>query len=99
MWPFISRHDEIKGDSFACGSCRGLALKVARKNAASVLGYLHDREMMNSVYLPKWLPVRLPSENVTAYAFIAVTNNTPAGWTTKTPSSLSCRAAASAGIA
>ena len=53
------------------GSCRGLALKVARKNAASVLGYLHDREMMNSVYLPKWLPVRLPSENVTAYAFIA----------------------------
>jgi cation transport protein ChaC len=44
---------------------------VARKNAANVLGYLHDREMMNSVYLPKWLPVRLPSENVTAYAFIA----------------------------
>ena len=27
--------------------------------------------MLNRVYLPKWLPIQLPSGNVTAYAFVA----------------------------
>lgn len=53
------------------GSCRGLALKVARNNTENVLTYLHEREMLNRVYLPKWLPVQLPSGTVPAYAFIA----------------------------
>jgi cation transport protein ChaC len=53
------------------GSCRGRALKVARKDAGRVLDYLHQREMLNRVYLPKWLPVTVPSGNVTAYAFVA----------------------------
>ncbi len=53
------------------GSCRGVALKVARENAEDVLGYLYEREMLNRVYLPKWLPVQLPDRKVPAYAFIA----------------------------
>ena len=53
------------------GSCRGVALKVAAENTEDVLHYLHEREMLNRVYLPKWLPVTLASGKVTAYAFIA----------------------------
>ena len=53
------------------GSCRGRAMKVARDNAESVIHYLHEREMIHRVYRPKWLPVRMPSGKVTAYAFVA----------------------------
>ncbi|MEE9318596.1 MAG: gamma-glutamylcyclotransferase [Rhodospirillales bacterium] len=53
------------------GSCRGRAMKVAREHADEVIGYLHEREMINRVYKPKWLPVTLPSGKVSAYAFVA----------------------------
>ncbi len=52
------------------GSCRGRALKVAEKNAKEVIAYLNEREMVNRVYRPKWLPVTLPKGKVTAYAFV-----------------------------
>lgn len=57
------------------GSCRGLAMKVARKDVDEVIGYLHDREMINRVYKPKWLPVALPAGKVSAYAFVADRSN------------------------
>ena len=53
------------------GSCRGRAMKVVREHADEVIGYLHEREMINRIYKPKWVPVTLPSGKVSAYAFIA----------------------------
>ncbi len=59
------------------GSCRGRAMKVADKDADEVIAYLHEREMTNRVYVPKWLPIALPAgagggeKKVRAYAFLA----------------------------
>ncbi len=53
------------------GSCRGRAMKVDREHADEVIAYLHEREMINRVYKPKWLPVALPTGKVRAYAFVA----------------------------
>jgi len=53
------------------GSCRGLAMKVAAKDADDVIEYLHEREMIHRVYLPKWLPVTVPEGKVKAYTFVA----------------------------
>jgi len=53
------------------GSCRGRAMKVAAKDADGVIGYLHEREMIHRVYLPKWLPVTVPAGKVKAYTFVA----------------------------
>lgn len=53
------------------GSCRGRAMKVADKDADEVIAYLHEREMVNRVYVPKWLPVALPTGRVRAYVFVA----------------------------
>jgi cation transport protein ChaC len=52
------------------GSCKGRAMRVDRDKAEHVLDYLHDREMTHKVYLPKWLPVRIPSGLVQAYCFV-----------------------------
>ncbi len=46
-------------------------MKVADKDADEVIAYLHEREMTNRVYVPKWLPVALPTGGVRAYAFVA----------------------------
>jgi cation transport protein ChaC len=51
------------------GSCRGRAMRVERGQATSVLEYLHEREMKHRVYLPKWLPVKIPTGTVQAYCF------------------------------
>jgi len=53
------------------GSCRGRAMRVAETKADEVIEYLHEREMINRVYKPKWLPVAIPAGRVTAYAFVA----------------------------
>ncbi len=53
------------------GSCRGRAMKVAAKDADDVIEYLHEREMIHRVYMPKWLAVTVPDGKVTAYAFVA----------------------------
>lgn len=45
------------------GMCRGRMFRVAPEQAAAVADYLHDREMINSCYLPKWLKVRLPNDD------------------------------------
>jgi len=59
------------------GSCWGRAMKVAAKDADGVIEYLHEREMLHRVYLPKWLAVTVPvgvgggEKKVTAYTFVA----------------------------
>lgn len=52
------------------GSCRGRAMRVERRQAESVLEYLHEREMKHRIYSPKWLPVRIPAGTVHAYCFV-----------------------------
>jgi len=41
------------------GACRGLALRVPRREAADVLAYLDEREMFDHVYFRRHLPVQL----------------------------------------
>lgn len=54
------------------GSCRGRAYRVAAENASEVIAYLDDREMLNKVYEPKYLNVRLDDgRTVSAYGFVA----------------------------
>jgi len=57
------------------GSCRGMAFRVLAKNAAEVMNYLYDREMVTGVYRPRWLNVELgpvsASKVVQSYVFIA----------------------------
>jgi len=55
------------------GSCKGRALRVAAKDAAGVLDYLNEREMISGVYAPSLHPVHLgDGKVVTALCFAAV---------------------------
>lgn len=53
------------------GSCRGMALKVARDDAVDVLAYLWDREMVTGVYRPSLLRVRAGSDSLPCHVFVA----------------------------
>jgi cation transport protein ChaC len=56
------------------GSCRGLAFRVAGENWENVRNYLHAREMIYNVYVPKWVNARLGPNLVeidTVYTFVA----------------------------
>lgn len=53
------------------GSCRGMALKVARTDAVDVLGYLWDREMVTGVYRPCLLKARAGDESLSCHTFVA----------------------------
>jgi cation transport protein ChaC len=57
------------------GSCIGRALLVAAGHGRRVADYLHDREMITGVYMPRWLNVRLgergQGETVRAAAYVA----------------------------
>ena len=54
------------------GSCRGMAFRVAPDHVPETLDYLWEREMINRVYRPKLLPVRLRDggDPVTACTFV-----------------------------
>ena len=52
------------------GSCRGIAYRVARKQARTVLDYLEDRELRRDTYLAKRHPVRLDNRVVEAICFV-----------------------------
>jgi len=41
------------------GACRGRAYKVCRTQGKDVSDYLHEREMLNGVYEPRWLTATL----------------------------------------
>tara|TARA_B110000196_G_scaffold41325_1_gene31665 strand:+ start:539 stop:1162 length:624 start_codon:yes stop_codon:yes gene_type:complete len=51
------------------GSCTGVVYKVSSKNAKSVVNYLIQREMVTSVYLPRWVSVRLNNRVVRALTY------------------------------
>ena len=53
------------------GSCRGIAFRVAATQAVSVIDYLWRREMVNGVYEPRLLSIRVGSARVGCYAFVA----------------------------
>jgi len=73
MWSRINRGTpDNPGLVFALlsgGSCRGMVLRVDRRQGEDVLHRLWDREMMTGVYDPKWLPCNTPRGPVEALAF------------------------------
>jgi cation transport protein ChaC len=62
------------------GSCRGMAFRVQAGQAKEVLDTLWQREMLNKVYTPKFVPVSLAgaeqgTQRVQALAFVADTTH------------------------
>lgn len=54
------------------GQCIGRMYRIAPEDAEAAADYLHRREMITGVYIPKLLKVRLPSgEDVTALSYVA----------------------------
>ncbi|MCB1428360.1 MAG: gamma-glutamylcyclotransferase [Nitratireductor sp.] len=54
------------------GSCTGIAFRVAEENRTEVIAYLRERELVTSVYLESWRPVRLETgEKVRALTYVA----------------------------
>jgi len=73
MWSRINRGaPECPGLVFALltgGSCKGMAYRVPRAQAAQALDLLWQREMPTGVYDPKWLNCQTPQGAVQALAF------------------------------
>jgi cation transport protein ChaC len=63
------------------GLCKGMAFRVLKKNAESVIHNLDKREMVTGVYSPTWANIDLYSDELTrpikttAYIFVADTNH------------------------
>jgi cation transport protein ChaC len=58
------------------GSCRGIAFRAPASHAKEVVDTLWKREMLNNVYMPKFVPVSLAgTQRVHALAFIADTKH------------------------
>lgn len=58
----------------AGGACRGLAFRVEATSWPEVRAYLHEREMIYDVYVPKWVNARIGptlGEIGKVYTFIA----------------------------
>ncbi len=53
------------------GACRGLAFRVAAANAADVMTYLDERELIGYAYLAKSVPVEAGEARVSAYTYVA----------------------------
>jgi len=53
------------------GSCRGLAFRVARDDWPQVRDYLHAREMIYGVYVPRWVNARVKATRTQVYTFVA----------------------------
>jgi cation transport protein ChaC len=53
------------------GACRGRAFRVAKKDAAAVCAYLHEREMITGVYDPRLVPVEIGGRRILAAAYLA----------------------------
>ncbi len=57
------------------GSCQGKAIRVAGNNWDVVRSYLHEREMIYNVYIPKWMKARVKGRMTPVYGFIANPNH------------------------
>lgn len=53
------------------GSCYGMAYRVPAARIAPVLGRLWRREMLNRVYIPRMIAVRIGRRRLRALAFVA----------------------------
>jgi glutathione-specific gamma-glutamylcyclotransferase len=53
------------------GACRGRAFLVAARDGETVMRYLHDREMITAVYVPRWLPVEIEGVRRPAMTYVA----------------------------
>lgn len=53
------------------GCCRGMAFRVGRRRADSVLDYLWDREMIRYAYLPRAVHVMVDGARVPGITFVA----------------------------
>jgi cation transport protein ChaC len=54
------------------GECRGRAFRIAPDQAAQVIGYLDDRELISYIYVPRHVTVELDDgQHVVARAYIA----------------------------
>jgi len=53
------------------GRCHGVAFRVLEQEADATVAYLREREQVTSVYLERWLPIRLDdSRSVRALAYV-----------------------------
>ncbi len=52
------------------GSCEGLAFRAPAAEAEAVLDYLYARELVTSVYIPRWLKLRTAAGPIAAAGFI-----------------------------
>ncbi len=57
------------------GACRGRAFRIAADKAPAVARYLHEREMINGVYDPRWLAIETPRGPAKAVAYVADRNH------------------------
>ncbi len=57
------------------GSCRGIAFRVAAAQAEETIDYLWAREMLNGIYQPRLLSVRIEGKKTGCYAFVADRNH------------------------
>lgn len=62
------------------GSCLGRALLVDAADGAYVANYLHEREMVTGVYIPRWVDVKIGAdprrgERVRAVAYVGDPNH------------------------
>jgi len=53
------------------GSCRGRAFLVEQDEAHSVADYLHEREMITGVYVPRWVELATPRGRLRAATYLA----------------------------
>lgn len=51
------------------GSCRGMAFRIAHKEAPDIMEALWRREMPSGAYIPRWLNCRTEAGSITALAF------------------------------
>lgn len=57
----------------AGGACHGRAFRVSAPLVEGTLAYLHEREMINSVYTPSWVEIELcTGQRTKAYTFLAI---------------------------
>lgn len=53
------------------GTCTGRALRVMAENVAATMVYLDEREQVNEVYCPQFVPTKLhDGREVTAYTYV-----------------------------
>jgi len=67
------------------GSCRGLAFRVLEKDVKDVISYLYEREMVTSVYRPRWLNIKIgeAQSKTTVPSYLFVTDPTHSQYTGK----------------